>query len=94
MKDGRLIPFLEEHGFGIRSQDLEPALVINGGFYLISPEELRKKKSFLDLESIPLIVDSPQEALDIDTHWEYRLAEVFHLLSLNMGSIVEGKYEA
>lgn len=75
LKDGYLVPFVEHHGFGIRSQDLEPALVANGGFYLISPKELRESKSFIGLESIPLIVNSPQEALDIDTAWELKIAE-------------------
>jgi CMP-N-acetylneuraminic acid synthetase len=77
MIDGKLFPFEEHHGFGIRSQDLEPAFVLNGGFYLISPAELRKNKSFIGLESIPLLVNSPHEALDIDTEWEFELAEYF-----------------
>ena len=77
MQNGYLIPFVEHHGFGIRSQDLELALVANGGFYLTSPEKLRRDKSFIGLESIPLRVDSPQEALDIDTESEFELAEYF-----------------
>jgi len=76
MKDGYLVPYIENHGIGIRSQDLEPVLVVNGGFYLISPVELRKNKSFLNSESIPLLVNSPQEALDIDTEWEWNIAEI------------------
>ena len=77
MKDGYLVPFVEQHGFGIRSQDLEPALVANGGFYLISPVELRKSKSFIGGERLPLLIYSPKEALDIDTEWEFKVAEVF-----------------
>jgi N-acylneuraminate cytidylyltransferase len=76
MKNGFLVPYIENHGIGIRSQDLEPVLVANGGFYLISPVELRKNKSFLNSESIPLLVNSPQEALDIDTEWEWKIAEI------------------
>lgn len=78
MKDGYLVPFVEHHGFGIRSQDLEPALVVNGGFYLISPVELRKSKSFVSIELIPLVSESLIEGLDIDTKFEFELAE--HLL--------------
>ena len=77
LKDGYLVPFVEHHGFGIRSQDLEPALVANGGFYLVSPVELRENKSFVSLESIPLVSDSIIEAFDIDTDLEFELAEYF-----------------
>ena len=76
MKEGHIVPFVEHHGFGIRSQDLELALVANGGFYLISPKEMRNNKSFISLESIPLEVNSPQEALVIDTEWEFKIAEI------------------
>jgi CMP-N,N'-diacetyllegionaminic acid synthase len=76
MNNGSLVPYIENYGIGIRSQDLEPVLVINGGFYLISPEELRKNKSFLNSESIPLLINSPQEALDIDTDREWKIAEI------------------
>lgn len=78
MKDGYLVPFVEHHGFGIRSQDLEPALVANGGLYLISPVELRKSKSFMSIDLIPLVSESLIEGLDIDTKFEFELAE--HLL--------------
>lgn len=77
MKDGYLVPFVEHHGFGIRSQDLEPALVANGGFYLISPVELRKSNSFISDEPIPLVSESLAEVLDIDTESEFKLAEYF-----------------
>ena len=77
MKDRYLVPFVEHHGFGIRSQDLEPTLVANGGFYLISPEELRKSKSFISHETIPLVSESIIETLDIDTESEFELAEYF-----------------
>ena len=77
MRDGYLAPFLENNGFGIRSQDLEPALVANGGFYLISPAVLRKGKSFISPESVPLLVKSSEETLDIDTESEFKFAEYF-----------------
>lgn len=75
MKDSYLIPFLENHGFGIRSQDLEPAFVVNGGFYLISPVELRKSKSFISNEPVPLVSKSLVESIDVDTKFEFELAE-------------------
>jgi CMP-N-acetylneuraminic acid synthetase len=70
-----LVPFMQEHGFGTRSQDLPPALVVNGSFYLISPAELRARRSFVGIKTLPLLIASPQEALDIDTEWDFKMAE-------------------
>ena len=72
-----LIPFMTEHGFGKRSQDLPTAFIVNGSFYLISPEDLRKNHSFIGLNTIPLVIESFQEALDIDTEWDFKMAEYF-----------------
>lgn len=71
-----LVPFLEEHGFGTRSQDLTPAYVWNGSFFLVAPEELRARHSFVGAKSIPLVMASAQEALDIDSEWDFQLAEL------------------
>ncbi|CAN4273601.1 NeuA CMP-N-acetylneuraminic acid synthetase [Methylophilaceae bacterium] len=70
-----LVPFMQEHGFGRRSQALPPLYVVNGIFYLISPAELRVYRSFIGEKTIPLIIESPQEALDIDTEWDFKIAE-------------------
>ncbi len=70
-----LVPFLPDHGMVTRSQDLPPAYVVNGCFYLISPAELRATKSFIGAKTRPLLVESPQEALDIDTDWDWIVAE-------------------
>jgi len=75
-----LVPLMQEHGMGIRSQDLPPAYVVNGSFYLISPAALRAESSFVGKKSIPLIIESPQEALDIDTLWDFKLAEAMLLI--------------
>lgn len=78
-----LVPFMQEHGIGIRSQDLSPSYVINGYFYLITPEQLRTRRSFIGPKTLPLLVESSQEALDIDTEWDYQVAKF----------IVENLYE-
>jgi len=70
-----IVPFAEQHGFGSRSQDLEPAYIVNGSFYLISPMELRDNHSFMGKKTVPLVIESSAEALDIDTEWDFRLAE-------------------
>jgi CMP-N,N'-diacetyllegionaminic acid synthase len=80
VENGYLVPFMREHGMGIRSQDLPSAYDVNGCFYLISPITLRTENSFVGKKSIPLFIESPQEALDIDTLWDFKLAEaMLHL---------------
>lgn len=71
-----LVPFIQEHGLEARSQDLPPAYVVNGSFYLISPPELRARRSFVGIKTIPLFIETPREALDIDTEWDFKMAEI------------------
>ena len=70
-----LVPFMQDHGFGTRSQDLPRVFVVNGSFYLITPAELRVCRSFVGKKTIPLLIESAQEALDIDTEWDFKIAE-------------------
>jgi len=74
MEGEYLVPFMREHGMETRSQDLLPAFVFNGSFYLISPAELRACQSFVGIKTIPLLIESTQEALDIDTDWDWTVA--------------------
>lgn len=74
LEDEYLVPFMQEHGMGTRSQDLPPAFVVNGSFYLISPAELRACRSFVGTKTTPLLIGAPQEALDIDTDWDWAVA--------------------
>lgn len=75
MEGGYLVPFMQEHGLETRSQDLPAAYVVNGSFYLISPAELRACRSLVGTKTIPLLIESPQETLDIDTEWDFKMAE-------------------
>lgn len=70
-----LTPFLNDHGLNTRSQDLESVYVVNGSFYLISPRALRQKNSFFVAGSLPLVIDSCIESLDIDTQEDWHYAE-------------------
>ena len=76
-----LSSFLDKHELNTRSQDLDPAYVINGSFYLISPSALRREKSFFTKQTLPLIIDSSMESLDIDTEQDWQYAE-YHLNKL------------
>jgi CMP-N,N'-diacetyllegionaminic acid synthase len=70
-----LAPFLPAQAQVSRAQDLPPAYAINGAFYLIAPSDLRAGRSFVGDRTVPLIIDSPREALDIDTAWDWTVAE-------------------
>ena len=53
-----LIPYLGKGNLNTRSQDLDDAYIVNGSFYLTSPCNLRKEKSFFTEGMKPLIIDS------------------------------------
>lgn len=68
-------PFLDWDGLGKRSQDLEPAWMLNGSIYLIAPDQLRQDKSFLTPSTLPFQMQQAQEALDIDTATDFEMCE-------------------
>lgn len=72
---GYLRPFMPEQEFNTRSQDLPPAYAVNGTFYLASPLQLRSQQSFINEQTTALIIESPKEILDIDTEFDFMLAE-------------------
>jgi CMP-N-acetylneuraminic acid synthetase len=76
IEGGYVKPFMSTSGLGVRSQDLTPAFVVNGSFYLISPSELRAGRLFMGNKTTPLLIESPQEALDIDTEWDFNVAKI------------------
>lgn len=59
----------------LRSQELPPAYVVNGAFYLIAPGDLRDRGSFITDDMLPLVIEEPEESIDIDTEWDWKLAE-------------------
>ena len=71
-----LVPFLDGKGLGTQSQDLAPLYLVNGSFYLTTPNSLRAFRSFTGDKVLPLIVESKKEALDIDTDWDWSIAEM------------------
>lgn len=75
MEDGRPRPFCEQNGLHLRSQSLPPAYIVNGAFYLISPQDLRANRSFYSDDMVALIMDDPREGMDIDTQWDWDMAE-------------------
>lgn len=72
----KMRPFLPSSGVNTRSQDLPPAYAVNGSFYLISPPNLRQRRSFFGGEMTPLIIEDEVEAVDIDSEWDWAIAEM------------------
>lgn len=68
-------PFLGWDAIGQRSQDLEPAWTLNGAFYLTPPSRLRVDRSFLTVDTLPLHMHDPLESIDIDTPFDWAMAE-------------------
>jgi len=70
-----LLPFMKGEGFCLRSQDLRPAYTANGAIYLVTPEHLRNSGSFYGDNMVPLVMDKPEECIDIDSAWDWMIAE-------------------
>lgn len=70
-----LVPIFSDERSKRCAQDLKPIYELNGAMYVVSPETLRKKRTFITEESCPLIIDDPAESLDIDTEWDWMIAE-------------------
>jgi CMP-N,N'-diacetyllegionaminic acid synthase len=75
IEEGVLFPFIDSLGLQTRSQDLPPVYVVNGSFYLVTPKDLRKHQAFVTAGAIPLINELEHEAIDIDTQWDWKIAE-------------------
>jgi CMP-N,N'-diacetyllegionaminic acid synthase len=70
-----LVPFLESHNVGTRSQELTPSFSPNGLLYLVSPEYLRVEHSFGGIRAIPCHNSSMKESIDIDTYSDFEFAK-------------------
>lgn len=68
-------PFMDNGGSTLRSQDLPSAYAANGAFYLITPKDLRKLRSFYSTDMVPLVMTELGESVDIDTELDWNLAE-------------------
>ncbi|MFA7345313.1 MAG: acylneuraminate cytidylyltransferase family protein [Terrimicrobiaceae bacterium] len=73
--NGRMVPFVEMCIDHLMSQDFPPAYVSNGAIYLMSPETLKKERSFRPKNLVPLLLSDPNESIDIDTEEDWENAE-------------------
>ena len=75
IEDGKITPFVTGGGFRVRSQDLPSAYVVNGALYMISPTTLRNTLDFIGKDAAPLLMESPESSIDIDTELDWQYAE-------------------
>jgi CMP-N,N'-diacetyllegionaminic acid synthase len=72
----RMWPMIEGAKPDARTQDLPPAFVVNGAFFLVAPHDLRASKSFYGDDMLPLVMEEPGADVDIDTEMDWKIAEL------------------
>jgi CMP-N,N'-diacetyllegionaminic acid synthase len=72
----RLMPLIPSAEQRLRSQELKTSLQLNGLIYIVKPSEIRNTKNFVNIDTIPLIVASEVESLDIDTELDFKIASM------------------
>lgn len=77
INDNKLTPIMGWEHLGKRSQDLQAAFQITGSIYVASSEIIRASKPLLTQGTLPYVTDRPEEAIDIDTEADWRLAEFY-----------------
>lgn len=76
LKKKKLLPIFNKKILKNHS-NLKNIYRVNGSFYLISPKELRRTRSFFINSAIPLEIVSKKETVDIDDIWDFRVAEKY-----------------
>ena len=79
MVDGLLVSLADEIVATGSQPEPTEHYVVNGAFYLVTSDHLRKTHSFTGTRTIPLIFESDSEGLDIDTALDFALAECIAL---------------
>jgi CMP-N,N'-diacetyllegionaminic acid synthase len=74
---GNLVPFGGRERLSLRSQDLPPAYEVNGTIYLLTVEHLRRQGSLYTDPFRPVVVTDEIERLDIDSPFDWEIAEHF-----------------
>ena len=69
-----LKPTCDENFLNTRRQELPDYYCPNGAIYIITPESLRKDKTFYPKRTIPYIMPK-ERSVDLDTEFDFKLAE-------------------
>jgi CMP-N,N'-diacetyllegionaminic acid synthase len=75
--NGALQPVLGWSELGKRSQDLQPAVQLNGSIYIASSATIRAGRPLVGPGSIAFLMSGSEEGIDIDTEDDWRRAEYF-----------------
>lgn len=77
VENGIIKPFVNSRNDSmLRSQDLPMAYQLNGLIYLASVHTLKHNKDFYSSNTKALIIDSEEECIDIDTPFDWMIAEI------------------
>lgn len=74
-EDGALTPWTDAQGLTLRSQDMPPAVVVNGALYLVRASVLRRERTFFPRKTRGVVCVHPWESIDIDTEPDWVVAE-------------------
>lgn len=74
---GALQPVLGWTELGKRSQDLQPAVQLNGSIYIASSATIRAGLPLVGPGSLAFLMSGSEESVDIDTEDDWRMAESF-----------------
>ncbi len=69
-----LTPICNEKFLNTRRQELPKYYCPNGAIYIITPESLRKNKTFIPKKTIPYLMPK-ERSVDLDTPFDFKLAE-------------------
>jgi len=81
--DGTLDNLIPESAQYSRRQDYPRVLALNGAIYFISVDVLKKEKTFTPEKTVPYIMPT-ERSLDIDTPWDFFLAEQIMKIKMQM----------
>lgn len=73
--DAALAPWGDPAGLKLRTQDLPPAVRVNGALYLVRADVLLAQKTFFPAATRGVVCDQPWEDVDIDTEADWVVAE-------------------
>ncbi len=90
--DNKLRPVLGWEGLTKRSQDLEDSYQLNGSVYITPSSVIRAGEPLVSPGSIGIVMDTAEEAVDIDDETDWRLAESFLSKLKSAHNLQDGSY--
>ena len=73
--EGQLHDFVEQTGGAVRRQELPDAYALNGAIYLARRDRLLRDRSWYGERTLAYVMP-PERSLDIDTPWDFELADL------------------